>query len=186
MRAEATARRPPHRGWLGWAGRRAGPAAASPNLPARPGGAVSRDRPALAPRAAPEAVEARTLPPTVHTPRLSGVAGPLDAEGQPLSSAARGEASPARRGGRAAAGTGAAGASPSSPTQLLGSDSGSPQAGDGAARLQAGNRCPDAGPWGFRGASRSPQGLTVEGLRWVEFGVQGARGERLEGGRCWR
>lgn len=51
-------------------------AAASPDLPARPGGAVSRDRSALAPRAAPRQPESRRLP-----ERSPGAVGAVGARG---------------------------------------------------------------------------------------------------------
>lgn len=104
VRAEATARRPPHRGRLGWAGRGAGPVppprapTCPPDLAAQSRGIAQLSLP-VRPRR--RSRPGRCPPPHARTPWLSGVAGPRDADGQRPSSAARGEASPARRGGRA-------------------------------------------------------------------------------------
>lgn len=102
----------------GGAGRRArsaAAAAASPDLPARPGGAVSRDRPALAPRAAPEAagVADASRSRRLRSRRPDARPGEERREVRPLGPAGRaaaaGRASGAR-GGRGATGAGRAAA----------------------------------------------------------------------------
>lgn len=126
--------------------------------------------------------------PSPRPPRPSEVAGPRNAEGQPPSPAARGEALPGSEG----AGEPRPGLepqvrlSPQSPTQLLQSDSGSPQARDSAARLQARNRCPGGCRHPEFGGAPQPQERPMDGLL-APGGTQGKGGHGMSAlqGKCW-